>query len=94
MLLVLQCPSEIARHRERFSARDSCNHISWVPPETLPENILIAIRDQLASIFDQINRIKSRSSTQSSPTTGDEGGDEGLRKEEMYGLFSEPPRKA
>ena len=49
----------------------------WVPPETLPENILIAIRDQLASIFDQINRIKSRSSTQSSPTTGDEGGDEG-----------------
>ena len=66
----------------------------WVPPENLPENILIAIRDQLVSIFHEIDRIKSRSSTQSSPTTGDEGGDEGLRKEEMYALFSEPPRKA
>ena len=66
----------------------------WVPPETLPENILIALRDQLVSLFDHINRIKSLSSTQSSPTTGDEGGDEGLRKEEMYALFSEPPRKA
>ena len=66
----------------------------WVPPENLPENNLIAIRDQLVSIFHEFNRTKHWSLTQSSPTTGDEGGDEGLRKEEMYALFSEPPRKA
>ena len=47
----------------------------WVPPENLPENILTTIRDQLISIFHEFDRIKSRSSTQSSPTTGDEGGD-------------------
>ena len=47
----------------------------WVPPENLPEKILTTIRDQLVSIFHEFDRIKSRSSTQSSPTTGDEGGD-------------------
>ena len=80
---------------ENLSLPDSHTIIfPWVPPVNLPEKILIAIRDQLVSIFHEFDRIKSRSSTQSSPTTGDEGGDEGLRKEEMYGLFSEPPRKA
>ena len=54
----------------------------WVPPENLPEKILTTIRDQLLSIFHEFDRIKSRSSTQSSPTTGDE--DEGEEEKEKY----------
>ena len=59
----------------------------WVPPENLPENILIAIRDQLVSIFHEIDRIKSRSSTQSSPATGVEGGD--AVEDEKYEDYSD-----
>ena len=59
----------------------------WVPPENLPEKILTTIRDQLVSIFHEFDRIKSRSSTQSSPATGDEGGD--AVEDEKYEDYSD-----